>query len=323
MDLIKLDSEKIPQSQGIPNYGATCYFNSIIQCILSLTSIHQLLQEKDETKIIEVKHINLAKNNDDLQSQSTNILFRTQLFKNIYNNSIQSNDISYFCRQLLDLVIFHSKSKSNNVKLDWGQQDAHELLELLFDLFPPNIKKLFEHRYIKQIYCPKCKKLTPQKREIETIFILQPILPMENKEVMPLNDFIIKQDEEINDYICPNIQCKSKCKKIRMSILSMVPEILVFVIKKYLSSSNIAFPLRLTFLAKGGRKNLVYQLVAQSEHSGNMDGGHYWAICLRKENKNLKFKNLNDSSISNDMAGPTQNSYMMFYHYIGTEDIKR
>jgi hypothetical protein len=54
-----------------------------------------------------------------------------------------------------------------------------------------------------------------------------------------------------------------------------------------------------------------------------MDGGHYWAICLRRECNNLKFKNLNDSSVSNAIAGPTPNSYMIFYHYIGTEDITK
>jgi ubiquitin C-terminal hydrolase len=321
MDLIKLDTKKLPQSQGIPNYGATCYFNSIMQCILSLTSIHEFLQPEEIKP--EVKPLTLLKNHDELQSKSSNPIYLKQLFKNIYDNSLKSTDISYHCRQLLDLIIFHSKLKSNNVKLDWGQQDAHEGLELILELFPPSIKKLFEHRYIKQIYCPKCKKFVSQKRELETIFILQPVLPMVNKEVMPLNEFIIKQDEEINDYSCPNFHCKSKCKKTRVSVLSMVPEILVFVIKKYLSSSNIAFPLRLTFLAKGGSKNLVYQLVAQSEHSGNMDGGHYWAICLRREGNNLKFKNLNDSSVSNAIAGPTPNSYMIFYHYIGTEDIKK
>ena len=53
-----------------------------------------------------------------------------------------------------------------------------------------------------------------------------------------------------------------------------------------------------------------------------MMGGHYWALCLRKNIENrLIWKNLNDQSISDARPGPTINSYVLIYHLISIENV--
>jgi ubiquitin C-terminal hydrolase len=101
----------------------------------------------------------------------------------------------------------------------------------------------------------------------------------------------------------------------------MIPEIIPIVLKKYTTKQVTPFPLKLEFIAKGGAKKYIYTLVAQSEHSGGMMGGHYWAICLRKNAENrLTWKNLNDQSVSDARPGPTLNSYVLIYHLISIEN---
>ena len=145
---------------------------------------------------------------------------------------------------------------------------------------------------------------------------------------LPLNDFLFKQNGFIDaDCICPNVSCKKKGSKFKTTTLIMIPEILTVVLKKYKYKLLTPFPAKLEFLAKGGTKKLIYILVAQSEHSGGMSGGHYWAICLRKSdntiNSKMVWKTLNDSSVSDGTPGPTINSYILFYNFLKIENVSK
>ena len=96
----------------------------------------------------------------------------------------------------------------------------------------------------------------------------------------------------------------------------MIPEILPIIFKKYDNKMKklevkTLFPEKLEFTASGGKKKLVYKLVAQCEHSGTLNGGHYYAIGLRKDG----WKLLNDSFVTDGTPGPTNNTYMVFYHF--------
>lgn len=57
----------------------------------------------------------------------------------------------------------------------------------------------------------------------------------------------------------------------------------------------------------------VYSLVAVSNHSGSMGGGHYTAQC--KSAMNNKWYDCNDSIIREDTgaSGPSGSAYVLFY----------
>jgi hypothetical protein len=170
-----------------------------------------------------------------------------------------------------------------------------------------------------------CKKFSIDRKETNLVFEAQQDLKTEQlakfKDVdefyntsMPLNMFLLKQNGYVDgNHLCEF--CKQKCEKFKTTTLTMIPEILPVVFKKYSYKSETPFPAKLEFVSKGSTTKLVYRLVSQSEHSGTMVGGHYWAVSYRKNG----WQTLNDSTVSPGRAGPTINTYMIFYHYAGEE----
>lgn len=57
----------------------------------------------------------------------------------------------------------------------------------------------------------------------------------------------------------------------------------------------------------------VYSLIAVSNHSGSMGGGHYTAQC--KSAINSKWYDCNDSTVREDTgaSGPSSSAYVLFY----------
>lgn len=310
-DLLPYNVEYVTKGKGFINLGATCYFNSILQCLMSCPSIFEtLIQNK------EVPHIR------------DNPLAKKLI--NLYNAASSNQDINRSGIPVWQDILKISQKRNDNIKIDMGQQDAHEGLMMLLDVLDtlPEIKRLFEHRHRTRILCDVCKKWVVDKYETNLTFEVQPDLKTEqhikfhaideyyNKQI-PLNDFLRKQNGFVDkDYICPNEDCKTRGQKFKTTTLTMIPEILPILIKKYEQKIITPFPENLEFTINQGKQKLIYGLVAQSEHSGSRHGGHYWAIALRSDG----WKNINDTSVSDSRPGPTPNSYVLFYHYMKTVD---
>ena len=303
-DLLKYNLNYSHEGKGLINHGASCYFNSLLQCLLSCTSIGEIL----------------IKNKDDKNIKNNKLAC---LLLDIW--STKSSDINEQSTELYKLIVQISQNQKNNVKMDFGQQDAHEGLMMFLSAMEniPEIYRLFMHRYRTQILCPDCKQYSANIKEINTVFEVQPDLKIEQLDKfkdyntsVQLGEFLRKQNGYVDkNYICT--KCGNKGEKIKITTLTMVPEILPIVIKKYERKINTPFPLELEFLAKGSKKKYLYKLVAQSEHSGSTGGGHYWAICNRRNGCKL----LNDSHVSDGTLGPTENTYMIFYHFYKEERV--
>lgn len=309
-DLLKYNGEFVPKGQGFINLGATCYFNSLLQCLLSCPSIYETLKGIRDAP--HVKPNRLAQN----------------LLK-MWDSAMRDEPIHSLCVPVWRDIIAISQSQNNRVRMNSGQQDAHEGLMMFLDAMEtiPEVRRLFEHRHRIQVLCDNCKEFIIDKKETNLVFEAQPDLKTEQLEKfkdvdefygtsMKLNDFLRKQNGYIDqNHVCE--KCNARCEKFKTTTLTMIPEILPVVFKKYEDKSMTPFPSTLEFAAKSNGKKLVYILVSQSEHSGSMSGGHYWAISLRADG----WKTLNDSSVSEGRAGPTSNTYMVFYHFAREEDI--
>jgi len=303
--LIEYNIDYVPEGQGFINLGATCYFNSLLQCLLSCPSIYQTLN-----RIRNAEHV------------KQNML--AQNFIKLWDAAINNQDIHSLCIPVWKNVIAISQNQNNRVRMNSGQQDAHEGLMMFLDAMEtiPEVRMLFEHRHRIQVLCDLCNEFVIDKRETNLVFEAQQDLRTEQLEKfkdvdkfyntnMSLNDFLLRQNGYVDEnHLCE--KCQKKCEKFKTTSLTMAPEILPVVFKKYAEKSLTPFPAQLEFATSQNTK-LVYKLVAQSEHSGNAAGGHYWAVCKRKSG----WKTLNDSSVSDGQPGPTLNTYMIFYHYVG------
>jgi ubiquitin C-terminal hydrolase len=299
MDLIKYNSDYAFSGNGFENLGNSCYFNSLLQCILSCTSLFEALDR--------------IKNTEQFKKNKV-----AQILLFAFNMSSSEKDITRLCRPLYNMIINYSRSRrDNNAMQFFSQEDSHEGFMLLMEILEPihSVRKLFEHRYKTEIYCVNCKKIVLTKKQENNIITIHPDQFNEkdaiNGKQDNFNTFLLKQIDRIdNDYICPN--CKGKGGKTQATTLTMIPEILPIVIKKYTEKKDIKFPNMLFFNCKN-KKKMIYKLVAQNEHMGNMHGGHYTAFGLRKSGWYF----FNDESYMTSRPIPTINTYMLFYHFFG------
>ena len=116
-----------------------------------------------------------------------------------------------------------------------------------------------------------------------------------------------------------------KCCKLYQ--LSYAPNIITIMFNKYYDKKIMDFPQNITFPGVDDVL-LRYNAVAQIEHSGGMNGGHYWAKCLRKGPSNttneiivdsapdISYYTLNDSSVSIGNIHSTRETYIVLYHLL-------
>lgn len=303
MNLIKYreDSALIPF--GLDNMGATCYFNAMLQSLLSCTSfVDELLRNKEKyilnpvlQKLIELIELSKA---DSLEISKYSIIIWKKM-------------ISFLCK------------KNNITRNDFmaGQQCAREGFHCLIDAMEKynNIQNLFFHRYKNMIRCSDCNKWVSQVENMNNLFTVQPDLKPEqiekferyNTEEVEMSKFLANQTGYVESFECPS--CKSNNEKYNVNCLVMVPEILVVLSKKYKAGQKLDvytnFPKILVFNGKNKTK-LVYNAVSQIEHSGGLNGGHYWAISKRAGG----WYNLNDTHVSSADFRPTTDTYIVFYH---------
>uniref|UniRef100_A0A1I7YQ44 ubiquitinyl hydrolase 1 n=1 Tax=Steinernema glaseri TaxID=37863 RepID=A0A1I7YQ44_9BILA len=156
---------------------------------------------------------------------------------------------------------------------------------------------------------------------------LPAISPSENNvDISKCFDLFTREEKLGEDNLSSCSQCKEKRQCSKKLDLWKLPDTLIVHLKRFqYTSSNtceklnypVKFPVRgfdLTdrVLEKSG-KEYVYDLIAISDHSGGLEGGHYTAVGLN----NGKWYKFDDSSASElgDLPDemPSRGAYMLFY----------
>lgn len=314
-----LNKDFLPLAFGFQNYGATCYFNSLLQCLLSCTSLTEVILKNR-------KNPNYQKNP---MIQAMVVIYKLMItYSHAKINNFPQEKIDALESQLrasgklaYDVLIAVAQKRADKVLMNYGQQDSHEGLMIFLDCIDKHsaIKQLFEHKYATRIYCNLCKKWVVDRSDSNYVFEVQPDLKInidsKFKSVVAqpadLESFLKVSASNIDkDFICPS--CGKK-ENVRLSItqLRLAPEILPVVIKKYDGKPTTPFPNKIRFMSTDGNY-INYALVGQCEHSGSRAGGHYWALCLRADGTYC----LNDTSYTKVDIAPTPNSYLLFYHLL-------
>lgn len=229
---------------GLQNVGNSCYFNSLIQSLLSCPILQQVLSNRSSKKIVHA-----------------------------YNN-IADQKINH-AGELLNILIEETKNSGNTLHYGW-QEDAHEGLMLLLDKIGSDIEIFFNVRYDTNLICDSCKhqtKIEEDKGAKCEIFVDY------YDDSKPLAQYLRCNFSMPEDYKCD--KCHTTNTTLRRNTLRRISTIVVLTLKKYHRKKIIDFPM--SFTINGGRTILKYKIVAQIEHSGGMGGGHYYARCLRED----------------------------------------
>lgn len=182
-----------------------------------------------------------------------------------------------------------------------GQESASEALTLLLNAIDSNtLNNMFIHRFKYTIKCMSCSYTTDIIKDHSILF-----------EIFHISE--VNTDNMLNyKTILPDYKC-DKCEKkgaVKNAMLTMLPEIIICLFNVYYTKKIHNFPDILEF--PGVKKTLKYKAIGQIEHSGSLNGGHYWARALRNSGVYL----FNDNSYNSSVIEPTANTYMVIYHLV-------
>jgi ubiquitin C-terminal hydrolase len=302
---------------GFNNLGFTCYYNSLLQSLLSCTSFVQELLEDTYDQDIVLRLLNyLVRRLADLENPEITADQKDEIIQEIN----RLGPITW--RAMIQKL---AKKSPEFAHFAMGQQCAAEGFSLLLQSIEEydNIQNLFMHRRRNKLFCDDCKSYFSQVDEMNNLFEVEPTF--ESEEISAdskrnLNEFLLNQKNKVDEN-CICSKCQVRSEKVKTSTLVMIPEILFVMSKKYKYNRNTNqgekldiytdFPEHLVFKSKANNE-IRYSAVAQIEHYGNLNGGHYLAICKRKNG----WFCLNDNSIGNAEFKPTNNTYIVLYHVI-------
>jgi ubiquitin C-terminal hydrolase len=318
-----------PPPFGLINVGYTCYFNALLQGLMSCTSFaEEIARNKSNSDIKENEfcreYIRLVK---------SYVKYKEEDQKNeIISSPVMSGE------KIWKIITDKSRDRSDRHIFRFGQQDSSEGLYMMFHCIEDidKLERLFRHRYKTELLCSNCREWVHRDFNEYFMFEIQPDLKTEQSlQIVDLanrlsieysgeenlNDFLGRQYSYVDEnHICS--KCKERCEKLRITELTLVPEIFIVLSKKYnvgeirRLNTKTDFPFSLRFNPRNLGKDtpqFYYEAVAQIEYSGNVHSGHYWCICRRNNNR---WYFLNDESMREVPKGfdPTANTYIVIYH---------
>lgn len=309
-ELRKFNPDVLMAPAGFRNIGFTCYYNSLIQSLMSCSSFVELITQDRDDKF-------LAALNKAIKDPAT---------------------IPYTWSILMQSII---KKSPSNAYFTSGQQCAAELYSLMLDAIENeyDIQELFTYRRQNEIFCPACKQIYSSVTETNNIFDVNVGLELgsefdkthlvETKTDVPcgtqtnctsIESFLLRHFSDVDeDAVCT--LCGVRGHKQKTSRLRLAPEILFINVKQYRCKdtcqkikSDIQFPEWISF--ESVNTKLRYRTVAYIQHYGGVNGGHYTATALRNSSdKKLSWYNFDDQSVSVGSFAPNENTYCILYHY--------
>lgn len=292
------------------NIRSICYFNSLLQCLLTFPQLLSLIKHEVHTDLgqefklllLQIIHINKCQKGSDCQIdimiQDSSSRIQKYLVKSFNKHrklSIRSNRLNYYSRQedsqeafihLIDALL-----------LDPGFKDLHNFFEI--------VEKT-------EVICQDCNYC--------------PIENIQTNYHLCIYDFNNWKNvtEKLEDYKCD--KCSGKNCISERTIIQAGSILPIYIVPSYIKSvvggstrnSTCLYPQYIQLLDN------TYKLVAQIQHMGNRNGGHYIACCIRGNNcyaiDDTRIKRL-PSTEQEPFVPNRDNSCFIFYQQITNNQI--
>ena len=326
--------------QGLKNLGSTCAINSLIQIICRNHYLRNSILKQDipdNTIAIELKEILkilFIDNNSVSPNKFIHKLYET--FNHFYLG--EQIDITELWFLLFDKISseidipiqkLEYKKSYDNIDLD------HNLIHLKANTIINNINNSKSSKWLEncqgvilnQIKCNKCNYLS---YNFEPFISIQLDLPDNNTHstvtlTSLFRNYLSPINNNSDDWKCDN--CKNYCKYTKSFKLWKVPNVLIFLIKRYdinNRKNNKPIDINTHINIKNGcilsdkDLDVSYNINSIAMHIGNLDGGHYFSICKNDENdKFIMYDDLNIKVFNkdnNDFLNKNNNAYMIVYN---------
>ena len=326
----KYNNKLVPIPFGLMNTGVVCYFNSFLQTLCSCSSFTSTVLKNKEylSKTATGEAIYNYVNKYILKCEDSTCKDSTCEDSTCEDSTCEDSTCTFSTVEILKALKSDLRKRRPKINFGNGQESAHEVFVLLLDMMEPTetenypllssinspITKLFLHKCEWNLYCISCKNSISKKIDYGVIFDMHHI-DMHTQINTPLNfSKLIKQHvSSVEGYKCPTCFGESIC---RIYNLKRIPEIVFCSFNIYYQENRKIryFPPYLEFKTNSEETDkYTFKLISQIEHSGSLNGGHYWAKCLRGNNSVYE---LNDMGISPSMFQSTPYTYMVIYHFM-------
>ena len=272
---------------GLPNYGNTCYINSVLQCLRYSKPLVFMLRDHRV-------NANPNKKTEKLLESFVELLFA----------DADPRDLHIFI-QTLSLC-------STQFRL-LRQCDAHELYLFVIDSFFETFPKLqnpFQGKLESTVTCNICGHDSVSSHPFISLSLELDSAVEKQSVTSMLQNY--QHYEDLTDPIdCEKCKCRQPSKK--KLFIDDCPTLIVLHLKRFNGTSKINTPLLIE--RKITINNTPYKLTCLCNHSGTIYGGHYTATCLRKDEMWVV---CNDNNINNIQNLPTSTAvpYILFYEAI-------
>lgn len=290
----------LPAATGLNNLGATCWFNAVVQALLSCPAVADWLRRGEHAPLAsELRDLAGAMRGGAESPHRLLQAFRTALRQ-------RGRQSAHFSAG--------------------GNESACEGLALLAELLeapgaPPDdtLAARLQHDIEEWVECGRCGGANSRVHTTALHFELfgqRPRTPEEFAAALHC------AAGPVTGYRCE--RCGS-APGVRYTALRRVREVLTVLFNAYgaqLGGGGERYYPQEVVLPVGPLR-AVYRAVAAVEHSGGLHGGHYWCRAVRRTPGGCAHAMLNDATVqvyAGEAVPPAPAAYLVFYHFAGVRD---
>ena len=330
-----LINEKI-EPRGLNNIGATCYMNSVLQCLYHIfdlsNSLLGLLSNKILTKenyqktpmisaFIEVVYMLSFEKKPMSPYVFKEIISKNQSFKNYEAND--SKNLTLYVLDTMNKEFNDNKIQikyADNPLRNYNEKEAESTIKFFNENYNSIIGDLFNGLKVTDYICSTCKNSVKNYQLFNIINCSIEKTFLDKNETTPIKDRILQidimdcfkfeQKEKIfngnNQIYC--VKCNQSRDGISINKIIFAPKILILFLDRGYNNTficDVLFPETLDINNYLEMKGKNYKLIGVIEHLGKSgETGHFIANCKHFDGNWYIFS---DSSIY-----PTKNKYQKY-----------